>query len=203
MKPREMLEKILKGSNYLGTFSLPEVLTFAAFRHLNAIAAAKDGDREYYLAVLNGEPEGAIYVDADGTLFGDNAVVRMRADLNYLISEVKPDIIDALVMGCRIFEKGHIRKNMSSPVPEIGEKSRGYGIVSLSVLREKIPQNGVRVSIRKDGKIVGSDITTGNGEVSFRVMYGTYTCLVQDRSRTVTHFQIRFDESHPSHILDI
>jgi len=203
MKPREMLEKILKGSNYLGTFSLPEVLTFAAFRHLNAIAAAKDGDREYYLAVLNGEPEGAIYVDADGTLFGDNAVVRMRADLNYLISEVKPDIIDALVMGCRIFEKGHIRKNMSSPVPEIGEKSRGYGIISLSVLREKIPQNGVRVSIRKDGKIVGSDITTGNGEVSFRVMYGTYTCLVQDRSRTVTHFQIRFDESHPSHILDI
>ena len=203
MKPREMLEKILKGSNYLGTFSLPEVLTFAAFRHLNAIAAAKDGDREYYLAVLNGEPEGAIYVDADGTLFGDNAVVRMRADLNYLISEVKPDIIDALVMGCRIFEKGHIRKNMSSPVPEIGEKSRGYGIISLSVLREKIPQNGVRVSIRKDGKIVGSDITTGNGEVSFRVMYGTYTCLVQDRSRTVTHFQIPFDESHPSHILDI
>jgi hypothetical protein len=106
-------------------------------------------------------------------------------------------------MGCRIFEKGHIRKNMSSPVVEIGERSRGYGVISLAVQRKKIPQNGVRVSIRKDGKIVGSDITTGNGEVSFRVMYGTYTCLVQDRSRTVTHFEVPFDESHPSHILDI
>jgi hypothetical protein len=61
----------------------------------------------------------------------------------------------------------------------------------------------MRVSIRKDGKIVGSDTTTGNGEVSFRVMYGNYTCLVQDRSQTVTHFQITFDESHPSHILDL
>ncbi|MEN6395328.1 MAG: hypothetical protein ABFC78_02460 [Methanoregula sp.] len=203
MKHKEMLEKILKGSKILGSFSLSETLTFAAFRHLNAIAAAKEGDREYYLALLNGEPEGAIYVDADGELFGDNAVVRMRADLKYVMSEVKPDIIDALVMGCRIFEKGHIRKNMSSPVVEIGERSRGYGVISLAVQRKKIPQNGVRVSIRKDGKIVGSDITTGNGEVSFRVMYGTYTCLVQDRSRTVTHFEVPFDESHPSHILDI
>ena len=46
----------------------------AASRRINAIAVAKDGNREYYLAFLNGEPEGALYVDSEGPLFGDNAV---------------------------------------------------------------------------------------------------------------------------------
>ena len=116
---------------------------------------------------------------------------------------MKAEIIEALVMGCRIFEKSHLRKNITHSVPEIGKKSQGIGVVSLTVCREKNPQNGIRVSLRKDGKVVGSDITTGNGEVSFRVMYGDYTCLLQDRSQVVMHFTITFDESHPTHMLDL
>ena len=127
MDLHELLENILKGSKYLGTFSLPELLTFAASRHLDAVAVSKEGNREYYLAVLNGEPEGAIYVDTDGALFGDNAVVHIRAGRNYVLCDVKPDIVDALVMGCRIFEKGHLRKNITYTVPEIGKKVRVSG----------------------------------------------------------------------------
>ena len=203
MDVQELLENILKISKDLGTFSLTDALAFAATRHLNAIAVAKEENRQYYLAFLNGEPEGALYVDAEGALFGDNAVVRIRAGRQYVLRDVKPEIIEALVMGCRIFEKVHIRKNITYSVPEIGKKSQGIGVVTLSVRKEKIPQNGVRVSIRKDGKIVGSDVTTGAGEVGFRVMHGDYTCLVQDRSQVVTHFTITFDESHTSHILDL
>jgi hypothetical protein len=203
MDLQELLENILKGSKYLGTYPLAELLTLTASRHLNAIAVAKEGNSKYYLAFLNGEPEGALFVDTEGSLFGDKAVVHIRGGRDYVLCDVKPDIIDALVMGCRIFEKEHIRKNVMYTVPEIGRKSQGIGVVTLSVRREKKPQNGVRVSIRKDGKIVGSDITTGNGEVSFRVMHGDYVCLVQERSQTVTHFPIIFDESHPSHVLDI
>jgi hypothetical protein len=106
-------------------------------------------------------------------------------------------------MGCRIFEKGHIRKNITCMIPEIGKISQGIGVVTLSVRQGKNPQNGVRVSLRKDRTIVGSDVTTGNGQVSFRVMHGDYTCLVQDRSQAVTHFRISFDDSHTSHILDL
>lgn len=203
MDLQELLDNILKGSKYLGSFSLADMLAFAASRRLNAIAVAKEGNREYYLAFLNGEPEGAIYIDSDGALFGDNAVVKIRAGRHYVLCDVKPDIIDALVMGCRIFEKGHLRKNITYSVPEIGKKSEGIGVVTLSVRREKRPLNGVRVSIRKDGKIVGSDVTTGKGEVSFRVMRGEYTCIVQERSQVVTHFQIMFDEAHASHVLDL
>ena len=56
--------------------------------------------------------------------------------------------------------------NSTCFVPEIGKKSQGIGVVTLSARREKNPQNGVRVSLRKEGKIVGSDVTTGAGEVS-------------------------------------
>ncbi|HVP97208.1 hypothetical protein [Methanoregula sp.] len=203
MDLQELLDNILKGAKYLGTFSLTEMLGFAASRHLSALAVSKEGSRQYYLAFLNGEPEGAIYLDAEGALFGDKAVVYIREGRQYVLCDVKPEIIDALAMGCRIFEKGHLRKNITYAVPEIGKKSEGIGVITLSVLREKEPLNGVRVSIRKDGKIVGSDVTTGKGEVSFRVMYGNYTCTVQDRSQVVRHFSIIFDESHTTHVLDL
>jgi hypothetical protein len=203
MDLQELLANILKGSKYPGTFSFDEVLTFAAFRHLNAIAVAQEGNVEYYLAFLDGEPEGALYVDAEGALFGDKAVVHIRAGGQYILCDGKPEVIGAFVMGCRIFEKGHIRKNITCMIPEIGKKSQGIGVVILSVRQGKNPQNGVRVSLRKDRTIVGSDVTTGNGQVSFRVMHGDYTCLVQDRSQAVTHFRISFDDSHTSHILDL
>ncbi|MGA2103843.1 hypothetical protein [Methanoregula sp.] len=203
MDLQEILENILKGSKYLGTYSLSEMLTLAASQRMSALAVAKEGNCQFYLAFLNGEPEGALYVDTEGSLFGDNAVIHIREGRQYVLVDVKPEIIDALVMGCRIFEKGHLRKNITYSVPEIGKKSKGLGVITLAVRREKMPQNGVRVSIRKDGKIVGSDITTGNGEVSFRVMYGDYTCLVQDRKQVVTHFTISFDESHLNHLLDL
>ena len=203
MELPELLETILKGSKYLGTYSLADLLTFASSRHLNALAVAKEGKSSYYLAFHNGEPEGAICLDPEGALFGDKAVVHIRSGRNYVLCDVREDIIESLAMGCRIFEKSHIRKNITYAVPEIGRKSEGIGVVTLKVRREKQPVNGVRVSIRKDGKIVGSDITTGNGEASFRIMHGEYTCLVQDRAQQVTHFQISFDDTAPVHVLDL
>jgi hypothetical protein len=203
MNIQDLLENILKGSKYLGTFSLTELLPFAASRHLNGLAVAKEGSREYYLAFLNGEADGAIYIDEQGALYGDKAVMQIHGTEQYVLCDVQPDIADALVMGCRIFEKIHLRKSMTYVVPEIGLKSKGIGIVTLTIQREKIPQNGVRVSLRKEGKIVGSDVTTGEGSVSFKVMYGDYTCIVQERSQAVTTFQIKFNESNTGVVLDL
>jgi hypothetical protein len=203
MNIQELLENILKGSKYLGTFSLAELLPFAAARHLNGIAVAKEDGREYYLAFLNGESDGAIYTDEHGSLYGDKAVMQIHGAEQYVLCDVRPDVVDALVMGCRIFEKTHLRESMTYVVPEIGLKSEGIGIITLTLQREKIPQNGVRVSLRREGKIVGSDVTTGEGLVSFRVMYGDYTCIVQERSQSVTTFPIKFDESNSRVVLSL
>ena len=120
-----------------------------------------------------------------------------------MLVEVKPDIVDAVAMGCRIFEKTHLRKSINYVIPEIGRKSEGIGQLQLVIQREREPQNGVRVSIRKDGKIVGSDIATEDGSVGFRAMYGDYDCIVQDRNQQITSFHIKFNETNPKIILEL
>jgi hypothetical protein len=203
VKITEMLDTILNGSKYLGTFSLVDLLQYATTRSSTGIAVAKDASRQQYLAFLAGEPEGAIFIDENGTLYGDKAVMLMGGNEPFVLCDVPADIIGSLVMGCRIFEKTHIKKRTTGLIPEFGMKKVGIGILSLTIRRGNVPQNGLRISIRNDGQIVGSDVTTIDGSVSFRVMYGNYTCIVQDRSQTVTNFQIVFDEAHTKIILDL
>ena len=117
--------------------------------------------------------------------------------------EVKPDVVDAVVMGSRIFEKTHLRKSLPSVIPEIGKKSEGIGVLRLTIQKDKIPQNGVSVSVRRQGKILGSDITTDDGNVSFKLTYGKYECTVMDRAQTLTTFHIRFNESTSRIVLDL
>jgi hypothetical protein len=199
----ELLETIGNGLQFQGTYDFAELLSFAATHRLNALAGAQEKNRRYYLAFHNGEPEGAIYQDPDGVLYGDNAVVHIRSGKGYGLCEVREDVIGTIIMGCRIFEKSHIGKDISCTLPEIGRRTAGIGVVTIQVRKGNQPQNGVRVSLRKDGKIVGSDITTGNGEAGFRVMHGDYTCIVQDRSMSVTQFPVVFSEMTSSHVLDL
>ena len=183
MRIQDLIENILKGSPYLGTFTLPDLIRVAGDGGVSGLAVAKEADYELYLALIEGEPEGAIYIDRKGELYGDKALMRITGQEKFGLSDVKPDVVDAIVMGCRIFEKTHLGKSITYALPEIGKKSSGIGLLSLTVIRDREPQNGLRVSIRKDGQIVGSDITTQDGSAGFRVMYGGYDCIVQDRSQ--------------------
>jgi hypothetical protein len=77
------------------------------------------------------------------------------------------------------------------------------GVLMISILKDTIPQNGVSVSIRNEGKIVGNDITTDEGNVSFKLMHGKYDCIVMERSQKITTFHITFNESNSSISLDL
>jgi hypothetical protein len=198
MKIHELLETILKGSTYLGTFDLQGILQFAVTRGISGIAVVKGDGRELYIAFLAGEPEGAVYIDEKGVLFGDRAILMIGGKEKYVLTEIKPDIIEAVVMGSRIFDKNHLKKSVAYTVPEIGGSGGGIGVFLLTVTKEGKPQNGIRVSLRKDGKIVGSDVTTGDGKVGFRVAYGDYDCLLQDRAQVITKYRVTFDASHPA-----
>jgi len=203
MKIQDLIENILKGSQYLGTFTLPELLSFTRAGKVNGIAVAKEAGKEFCLGIISGEPEGAIYIDEKGELYGDKAVMLITGHEKFVLCEVKPDIVEAVVMGCRIFEKTHLMTSINYVIPEIGRKSQGIGLLTLVVRREREPQNGVRVSIRKDGKVVGSDITTEDGSVGFRVMHGDYDCIVQDRNQQIISFHIKFSEANPKIILEL
>ncbi len=202
MRIQDLIESMLKGSPCLGTFTLPDLIRFAGDGSVSGLAVAKEAEYELYLGLIRGEPEGAIYIDRKGELYGDKALIRITGREKFDLWDIKPDIVDAVVMGCRIFEKTHLG-SITQVLPEIGKKSSGIGLLSLTVLRDREPQNGLRVSIRKDGQIVGSDITTQDGSAGFRVMHGSYDCIVQDRNQMITSFPIMFDEADTHFALEL
>jgi hypothetical protein len=203
MKIKDMLGALLNGAPVLGTFSVSDLFRFTKTGNSNGIATARSEDMELYLAIINGEAEGAIYLDANGELFGDKAVMRINGREMFTLYEIKKEFVDAVAMGCRVFEKSHLRANTSYELPEFGTRSAGIGNLTLVINQQREPQNGIRVSIRKDGKIVGSDITTQDGSVGFRVMYGNYDIILQDRNQMITTRRIKFDEVNPKIILEL
>jgi len=134
------------------------------------------------------------YIDDKGSLYSDKAVLMISGHEKFEFYDVKPDIIDAVVMGSRIFEKMHLKKSLPSLIPEIGKKSEGLGVLTLTIQKDAIPQNGFTVSIRSEGKILGSDISTDEGTVSFKLQHGKYTCIVMDRSQNMTTFYVSVSE---------
>ena len=203
MKIQELIGTLLAGSTRFGTYPLSELIKFAESKRINGIAVAKDGDREFDMAIVDGEPEGAILIDEKGTLYGDKAIMLLSGSENFELYEVKRDLVEAVAMGCHILEKGHICNSSMDIIPEIGRKSDGLGVLAIAVQRNGEPQNGVRVSIRKDGQMICNDITTQNGTVGFKLLYGKYDCIVQDRSMMISTFHIIFDVGHSRITLEI
>jgi hypothetical protein len=203
MKIQELIGTLLAGSTRLGSFTLPELIKFTQSHSVNGIAVAVAGEREFDLAIIEGEPEGAILIEEKGTLYGDKAVMLLSGNETFELYDVKRDLVEAVAVGCRIMEKGHICKTSMDIIPEIGRKSDGLGVISIAVQRSGEPQNGVRVSIRKDGQVVGDDVTTQNGTVGFKLLFGKYDCVVQDRTMMIHTFHIIFDPGHMRITLEI
>lgn len=203
MKIQDMIDTILKGSQPLGKFPLPELMRFAAKGSINGIAVSMENEKQQYLAILAGEPEGAIFLDEKGTLYGDKAVMLITGDESFILYDVNPDLVDAVVAGSRIFEKSHLKKGDRYEIPEFGKKSAGVGVFTLTIQKNDEPQNGVRVSLRKEGKVVGSDVTTQDGSVGFKLVHGKYDVIVQDRNQKLSTFHVRFEESNPQKILQL
>jgi hypothetical protein len=203
MKIQEIIGTLLAQSTRLGTFMLPELMNFVQTGSIDGIAIAKTGDREFDLAILGGEPEGAILIEEKGTVYGDMAVLLLSGTEKFELYRVNPDLVEAVVVGCRILEKNHIRKSTMDTIPEFGVKSDGLGVLSVTVKRSGEPQNGLRVSIRKDGQMFCNDITTQNGTVGFKLPFGTYDCIVQDRTMRIYSSRIIFDPGHTRITLEI
>ena len=203
MKIQDMIDTILKKSQPLGTFSLPQLIRFAEKDSINGIAVSKENEKQQYLAILAGEAEGAIFIDEKGTLFGDNAVMLITGAELFTLYDVPPELVTSMIAGCRIFEKSHMKKGNIYEIPEFGKKNAGLGVFTLTIQRNNEPQNGIRVSIRKEGKVVGSDVTTQDGSVGFKLMHGRYAVIVQDRNQQLTTFHVEFEESSSHKLLQL
>jgi hypothetical protein len=203
MKVRQMIDTVLLEARELGMAPLSGIFPMAEGKGFFGLAVARGDGAIGCLAFVRGEPEGAIFSDENGDLFGDKAVILVTRMEQFVLYEVKPDIAEALVMGCRVFDKTRLRQGLSEAIPEIGVKSEGVGRLMVVLLKEKEPQQGVRLSIRKDGRILGSDFTDRAGSAGFRLMHGDYECIVQDKSQQIHTFALHFRETDQKILIEL
>lgn len=192
---REILESIISGSAGEGPMSLTHALSFARTHSFSGIGHAKEKQGDFYLLFLEGDPNGAVLHDSKGALFGNKAVYLMKGTEQFTLFPVRPEIVERLILGCRIFDQEILRRILPVDIPEVKrEREGGAGIFSVVIVDNGRPLAGHRVSIRKEGQVIGNDFTRADGKVSFRLLYGKYECVVHSRDLTTRMYEFEF---HP------
>ncbi|MDV2480574.1 hypothetical protein F8E02_00835 [Methanoculleus sp. Wushi-C6] len=195
MDINDLIGQILRQSEYEGRFTLDELLHYSSVHSLTGIGVSREGTHAFFLVLSGGEPDGAILVDEKGTLFGDAAVLHLNGGETFELSRVTPQITEALISRCRVYEKSHLKKNGRLEIPTIGTPVRQrVGVLCLTVRSGGEPLGGVHVSIRKGKLVTTSDVTDSKGRVRFRLLNGRYMCVVSDRNTERTRCIIEFHE---------
>ncbi|WP_292517289.1 hypothetical protein [Methanoculleus sp.] len=204
MEINDLMGEILEQSTYEGHFTLDDLLRYSSLHSLTGMGVFKGEKHTFFLVLSGGEPNGAIFVDEKGTLFGDSAVLRLVGGEDFDLFLVAPLIADALVARCRIFEKSHIKKNGRLDIPTIGAPTRQrIGVLCLTVRDAREPLAGAHVSIRKGKLVITSDVTDSAGKVCFRLLNGRYMCVVSDRTGERTRCIIEFHDPQVETSVDI
>lgn len=202
MEIMNAINEVLGQSRYLGSY--PYHLTVKQVQNESgAIAVFVDNDRSSVILFFHGEPAGAIYRDTLGTLFGDAAVLKISDRDSYDLYAADPASVEIVVARCRVFNRGHFPHQLSADIPEIGMKRRMPGVLSLLIVRGGAEQSGVRVSIKKGRQVLASDVTTGDGKVSFRLMNGPYDVVVASKAEEVYSFLVDFNGKQSELIIEL
>lgn len=185
-----------------GRFVFPELIAAIHHARWSGIAVSETREGESFLLFLGGEPEGALLSDYRGILVGDKAVFGMDPKGSYIFYRISPDIVDRLVLWCRIFDKSHVKPGSASKIEQIGKSRAGIGILVIIVEKGGVRIPGAHLSIRKDGLVTGKNVTDYEGKASFRLMYGSYDCALTLKDQTRLYSFI-FSPQHPCMVFEI
>jgi hypothetical protein len=204
MDIRGLITEIIRQSTYIGSFTLDELLRYSTGHNVGGFGISDSGDTTFMLVIADGEPEGALFVDAKGSLFGDKAVYQLKGSEQFRLYSAAVPIIDALVSRCRIYDRSHIKRGALTDIPTIttGTKQR-IGVLCLTVVDRQIPVAGIHVSIRKGKLVLATDVTTSNGRVCFKLLNGRYTCVISDKTSDATRFVVDFSDAKHESVVDI
>ncbi|MDD1728770.1 MAG: response regulator [Methanospirillum sp.] len=198
------LNFIIENTRPIGTWLLPELIRQARASKMNGIASAtgQDGHRAF-LIFQNGEPEGGIYIDRSGVLYGDKSILFLKDSHQFTFYPTAPEVSTRFVTGCRIYDKSHIRAPNTYEIPEIPSIRKGIGNITIILRRGNKPLPGIRVTIKSGGKIVGNDVTSALGQSSFQLLYGSYTGVVLTESGNLHTFSFQVKTPDSSHAVDL
>jgi hypothetical protein len=203
MELDEVLRDLVGKTNASGSCVLHDLVQIAKSQNLNGIGVGVTPKRESFILFLGGDPEGALISDSYGILVGDKATLQLDPGLEYEFHVIDPAIIEGIVLRTRIFDKSHLNPIQAEGIFQIGKKTCGIGILTLTVSKEGILQPGVHLSIRHDGHVVGNDVTDKTGKVSFRLIYGMYDCTVSSKDQRIRLYTFAFTPESPRIVLEI
>ncbi|NYT07122.1 MAG: hypothetical protein GKC05_02535 [Methanomicrobiales archaeon] len=186
-----------------GIFSYTDLIQAARDRKFHGVAMSSGRNRKAYLLFLEGEPEGALIADSKGELYGNKAVYLLRGEDQFTIYPLAPGVVERLIFGCRIYDKSHFTPSFSLGLPEIGKKAEGIGRLIITVRNEGVPAAGITVKIRRNGQIVANDISGPAGEVSFRLLYGSYELLIVRNENDIDVYDFSFSPDLQEKPLDL
>lgn len=190
MEISEFLNEQVNATTSEYTSKLNDLKKFAGEGKKSGIGVADIGIGKLYLLFNKGEPEGAVEIEKKGILLGDKAIYLLKGSEVFSFHPVEHDIVEVYILLCRIFDRSHLTSNMSMAIPTIERRNEGTGAYTVKILKEHVPQSGIHVSIRKQGRVIGSDVTTSEGKAYFKVLFGEYDCVVMDRERKISIFPV-------------
>jgi hypothetical protein len=199
----QIIDEVLSTSSYVASYSYPELMDYAGSHAVDGIGVHDENDRKFYIVFVGGSPEGVIFSDSKGSLFGDKAAILLTGQEAFELFNVSQSIVDALASRCRIFDRSHVKKRLDTDLPSFGGIHRSPGILCLTLAREGVPQPGIRVSIKKGRQIIASYITTTDGKVCFKLLNGTYDCMAVDRAQEMYTFMVDFNDRYAESVIEI
>jgi hypothetical protein len=200
----EILDSLIAESAGDGPASVQALLQMARSKGVYGIARAVERDQRYYILFFAGEPDGAVFNDRKGMLFGNKALYILKGTEQFTFYPVDRAIIERIILGCRIFDRNILDRMLPSDIPQVTPKREGgAGVFAMRVVKEGKPVSGQRVSIRKGGQIVGNDFTSAEGRVSFRLLYDRYECVVHLRDLSTRVYEFEFHPGLLNQVVDL
>ncbi len=186
------LNFIIENTRSAGTWPLDDLIRETKNQKMDGVASAtgSEGYRSF-LIFVNGEPEGGIYIDRNGVLYGDKSVLFLKNSQVFTFYPTDAEIASRFVTGCRIYDKSRIRATVTHIIPEISSVRKGIGIIAFTILRNGAPVGGTRITVKNLGKIVGNEVTSQSGQTTFQLLYGKYTGVIHNEGDILGTFQFQ------------
>ncbi|MDT8357806.1 MAG: hypothetical protein RQ758_04795 [Methanomicrobiaceae archaeon] len=203
MQIAEIFNKIITNSEFSGDYSFDDLIDHMRSQGLSGLGVAEVGSQHHILIFVHGEPEGAVLIEEKGMLFGDKAVFLLTQFDTYRLFVIDPEIGESLAARCKIYNRSHLKGKITEEIPVFGGVQKTLGRICVVIKKQDAVQNGVRVSLRKGRQVLASDITAGDGRACFKVLNGTYDCVVIDREQKMYRFRVDFKEPFTESVIDI
>jgi hypothetical protein len=203
MQIAEIFNKIITNSEYSGDYPFDDLIDHMRSQGLSGVGVAKVGPQHHILIFVRGEPEGAVLIEEKGMLFGDKAVFLLTHTDQYRLFAIDPEIGESLAARCKVYNRSHLKGKITEKIPVFGGSQKTLGKICVTIKKQEAVQNGMRVSLRKGRQIIASEITASDGRVCFKVLNGTYDCVVVDREQKMYRFRVDFKEPFTESVIDI